>query len=343
MIASTIIIIGLCILIYIIATRWRLHSHIVRLYGTTFGHEPDEISLDRWIYNWRGDAQFMRFHDEIEESRRASANERIIITGLCQDHGRESIENWLPIAEYIGSCFHDYRILVVENDSIDDTREYWIEQSRRNAKILILCDDDMPLNVASCRLGIRSDGDKERNLEARINRMAMLRDLYLRRIVRKWSDYEYMLVIDWDLIGHLATEGVFHALSWIRDGRADVMAVNSLYLDKQKQWQVFDTFPLLDHYKCHDLHEKKRLMDKMTSSMWHSRLVQTLNEPIQVKSAFGGMAIYNLKAVFETGSNYLIPYEERVCNIQCEHTSFHRFLRVFIDPWFVLLLKKNLH
>jgi len=334
----------LLILCYIIYQRYRLQHHIQDLYKKIFHHPPDDVTLDRWMHNWKGDQVFYEFARRIVESRRRAKKERILFTGLCQDHGDEIIPHWLPRIEHLGEYFEDYRILIMENDSDDDTRERWIQETYRNPRVLVLCDDERPLNIKECRLGVRSStGDKEQNLRRRVDRLANLRDTYLRRIGRKWADYEYMVVIDWDLIGDLSLEGFFHALSGVRDRTADVMTVNSLYRKPDGIWRIFDTFPLLNHHRCDELQKKKRQLDAETERTWRDRLTKTLREPVQMESAFGGLAIYSLPRVIETRSYYAIPEHEKRCPIQCEHTSFHRFLRVYIDPWFVLLLRKNLH
>jgi hypothetical protein len=312
------------------------------MYKRQFHHPPDEVTMDRWMNNW-DQRRFSAFVQIVKDSRKAAYNERIIFTGLCQDHGRQIISHWLPIIESIGDCFEDYRILIMENDSFDDTRSQWLHETYRNRRILLLCNDDQPLNMKECRLGIRSStGDKEKNLKERVNHMADLRDLYLKRVRRKWSNYQYMVVIDWDLIGQLSLEGFFHALAFVRDGMADGVAVNSLYY-KDKMWHIFDTYPLLNHHRCNEIYEKKKKLDVIIDKQWRQRMTKTLIAPVQVESAFGGMAIYSLPRVLATESFYTIPDLEKLCDIQCEHTSFHRLLHIFIDPWFVLLLSKNLH
>lgn len=337
------------ILVVVYAYRkYRLNLYIHSLYQEAFEHPPDILTHRRWVHNWTGEKGWHEYVGKVVASAEASRGERILFVGLCQDHGREMIAFWLPLVEALGGYFQDYRILILENDSKDDTRKRLLDETHRNPKILILCDDESPMNTPTCQLGIRSiekREDKETRLFQRLHIMAQLRDVYLKRIGRKWAGYNHMVVIDWDLMGELSIEGFFHGLGLLRSGEVDAVAVNSMYWDnKKKTHRVFDTFPLLTHQiRCDALLRKKDQMDKEADNQYRARLSYQQKDPLLVESAFGGIGLYNLKRVLETKSHYFIPEEERRCPIQCEHSTFHRFLRVAIDPWFVLILSKNLH
>jgi hypothetical protein len=328
--------------------KYRLNLYIESIYLQVLDHPPDILTHRRWAHHWKGQRELHKYLDQVRKSVEASKKERIVFVGLCQDHARELIAFWLPIVEALGSYFHDYRILILENDSKDDSRKLLLNETTRNPKILILCDDESPLNTPACRFGVRSiekKEDKENELPNRLHIMAQLRDTYLKRIGRKWSTYDHMVVIDWDLMGELSIEGFFHGLGLLRSGDVDAVAVNSMYWNKDKKTHcVFDTFPLLSHkLRCEALLHKKEQMDKEANDYYRAKLSYQLKDPLLVESAFGGIALYNLKRVLETQSHYFIPEQERRCPIQCEHTTFHRFLRVAIDPWFVFILSKNLH
>jgi hypothetical protein len=343
----TLLLLSIVVVIYAYS-RYRLNLHIISLYNQEFQHPPDILTHRRWVHNWKSDRGWTDYVNSVHESVRACATERVIFVGLCQDHGKELIEYWLPFVEAIGQYCKDYRILILENDSKDGTRKRLLQETMRNPKILILCDDESPLNKPECKIGLRSiqkKEDKENDLPNRLHIMAQLRDTYMRRIARKWSKYDRMVVIDWDLMGELSVEGFFHAMGVVRTGEVDAVAVNSMHWDKkQKKYRIFDTFPLLSHkLRCDALFHKKTQMDTEIDTQYRDRLACRQKDLMMVESAFGGICIYNLQRVMETSSRYFIPENERRCPIQCEHSTFHRYLRVAIDPWFMFLLSKNLH
>ena len=77
---------------------------------------------------------------------------------------------------------------------------------------------------------------------------------------------------------------------------------------------------------------------KMKKKMQHKVLYDS-SYPIPVESAFGGIALYNIAQIRSKGASY----ENPSCPIECEHTTFHRKLNVFIDPWMTLFITKNRH
>lgn len=353
--SSTLMIAVLCCLIVIIAMMLIYHVHrawraarLERLYQRDLGHPPDPVSLDRWLHGWSGqESEWGQFVARVRESQMRCMEERVVFVGLCQDHARESLAFWVPIVERLGRGFKDYRVLFLENDSRDDSREVLLAASRRNPRFLVLCDDETPMNADQCVLGIRAidqSEDKETRLASRLETMAYLRDTYMRRISRKWPDYDYMVVVDWDLVGQLPDDGFYHALSLLRDQIADGVMVNSLHPTSTGAWKMFDTFPLLqEDIQCERVLHHKREMDEMTKEQYSDRLWYQLRHPLHIRSAFGGIGIYRLATVLSTRSHYHLAQEDKVCPIQCEHTAMHRFLRICIDPWFVFLLEKNLH
>jgi len=349
------IIILLCVVFLAIVTvliacvKWYFHiqkkEQVLQIYHSTFRHPPDSLTMDRWAR--RPPETLHEFIQAVKASQDVASGEKIIFTGLCQDHANDVVSHWIPLVEYIGSFFQDYRILLLENDSRDNSRQVLLKESRRNPKILVLCDEDIPLNAPSCNLGFRSindENEKETKLESRIDKIAYLRDVYLKRIGRKWSHYQFMVVIDWDLIGQFSIEGFFHGLSILRGHQeVDVVAVNSFY-PRDNQWNIYDTFPLLDHrVRCDRMMKQKRQMDEETNQHYKKRLAYEQDDPLHIDSAFGGIGLYYLPRVIETRSHYFIPKEEQSCPIECEHSSFHRHLNVVIDPWFIFLIEKNLH
>lgn len=320
------------------------------VYTDVFGHEPDPITSDKWRRNQKTFSEYM---NRVIESQMLCKEETIIMTGLCRNNGLKSIQFWIPVLEHIGGFFKDYRILILENDSTDDTRKLLLSESRRNPRILVLCDDDTPLNTELCVMGMTSDvsvgGRKdERHLERRLEILAYLREMYLKRILRKWGRYTYMMVIDWDLIGELSIEGFFDSLGHIRQGDTDAVAVNSYYTNGKRQWRFFDTYPLLADHSCVDIYRDKKKLDRDAEKRMRKQLMPASRiEPLEVSSAFGGVCLYSMKALSETNAHYVYDgsYDSdiQLCKRQCEHSKLNERLRVVINPLFVFLIKENLH
>jgi len=340
----------LCVAICIFFCIQVLYTNKVRsMYEQAFHHPPDDISLERWRRRWykNGLYELRQYIDRVHVSREACRRETIIFTGLCQNHGHNVIRFWLPILEKWGSEFHDYRVLIMENDSTDGTRQLLLQEARRNPKMLVLCDDDTPLNIQNCSLGVSSSPDKqskEKDLARRLHVLATLRDNYMNRINRKWSHYTHLVVIDWDLVGDLSEEGFFDSLQYLRDNKADGVAVNSYHYTKKHHWRFFDTFPLLNHHRCVAIHRDKVRLDKDTCDRLTKRLLYNEIHPFRVESAFGGICIYNMASVIQRDASYVRPPPgTKKCDIQCEHSTFNQNLQIIINPRFQFLIVRNFH
>lgn len=337
---TMLVIIVLCTIgILFIWDKYKKNKKIQFLYNQHFGHDADVLTKQRWLYHWN-EKRFNQYVKHVHSSMESAKKENIIFIGLCQDNGKIWIPFWIKIIEYIGTYFRDYRIVFLENDSKDDTRELLLQERKRNHRINVMCDDKQAMNISSCKLGIRSYSDrslKEANLRERINVLRDLRQKLIERARQKWHNTTYTVIIDWDLIGDFSIEGFFHALSYVRNDITDAIAVNSL-CNRQGTWNIFDTFPLIDtEHQCTSIKRHKTTMDNIINKRYINSLVYQRIEPIQVKSGFGGVMIYKSSSIIF--ANYITNQH---CSLECEHSAFHHGLRIMIDPWFSLLLTRNM-
>src|SRR5437763_246938 len=71
---------------------------------------------------------------------KAAINEKVLICGTCKDVSARILKT-IKIIEHMGQLFSDYRVLVYENNSIDNTKELIQEWSQNNSKIIIYSED----------------------------------------------------------------------------------------------------------------------------------------------------------------------------------------------------------
>lgn len=326
--------------------KQRKKSRSLKEYKRVFGNEPDVLTLQKWSET--GSPYKKTYTRQVQESKKKCASETIVFVGLIRNNGEKAVSFWKPWIEGLGGYFSDYKIIFVENDSQDDTRDWIWNWKKQNEKVHLLC-PEKGYNTKDCKLGISSyqkRGDKETKLEKRIEILSILRESYLEEI-KTYEGVDFVMVIDWDIQGDLSVEGFFHALHLMRNSsRIDTVAVNSFYQVRNKNWKIFDTFPLISSDVCMELSipEKKRKMDEKTEKKFHQTFLKNLN-PIFVDSAFGGMALYKCQSWKEKEVHY---YEEdndiqARCPYQCEHSRLHEKLNVVVDPWFIFLVAKNMN
>lgn len=334
------LIIILLILVGKLIYQYSLYRKIRSNYCLVTDEDIDPITHDKLV-KCHETLPYHNYFNYSNLSMKKAKNERIVFAGLCQDHGEKVLKMWLPLLKKLGGYFKDYVIIIVENDSVDNTREYLLQEAHKNDRFIVLCDQNKPVNTKTCQLGKRSvekGGDKEKNLEKRIGTLAKFREVYWEYILKNYSDYDYMCVIDWDLEGLFPTTGFFHGLYYVRD-YANVVACNSFH-KMGNVYSVHDTYPLLNHYRCDYLVKNKSIEDLRTKMQMREKILYKSFYPVPVESAFGGVALYNIQNIKQNNAHYTNP---PLCPVECEHTTFHRNQSVYIDPWMTFYITKNNH
>jgi hypothetical protein len=139
---------------------------------------------------------------EIEAGREEIRQSRVVFAGLIRDRQdripylKKRLESW-------AAPFKDYRILIVENDSRDQTRERLLVWAKENPKVTILgCGENAP----RCSLSLAPTA-KRTHGGSRIEKMAYLRNIYVDYIRQHYNDWDYLVVNDMDLVGEVSPQG----------------------------------------------------------------------------------------------------------------------------------------
>lgn len=236
---------------------------------------------------------------------------RVAIAAVCRN-----VAGILPVTirrlASLMSLFAASRVFVYENDSSDATKlmlRRWAARDRR-------------IDVTTETIG--HPVNPKRRCPARAERMARYRARCHESIVSRADDFDFVIVVDMDLIGGWSEEGVANSLG--HDGW-DFVGANGLIYRRSgldaNQLRQYDAWAL-----------RWRDDEEPLSTALASRLVPRRGEPLlAVGSCFGGIGIYTIDA-FTAGS-----YEAG----DCEHVTFHRslrrrgFQRLFLNPSLITL------
>lgn len=229
--------------------------------------------------------------------------------------------------ERIGNKFKDYRVLIFENDSEDNTRQQLLEWQQKNPKIYVIpCGmDNEPLD---CKL-------KEKNLyeygsysDSRMEKMARFRNIYLNLVKTQYTDYDYMIVYDFDIKGSICIDGL--ATSFVDDW--DAIFVNGLMYIPGTFGLFYNYYDVLPLVKINDefkIREQLELYTKYGPLLVDSTLaVGKPNYP--VKSAFAGIGIYKIQSILDSNASYGSKYK-------CEHIELNEAIhknggKLYINP-----------
>jgi hypothetical protein len=234
------------------------------------------------------------------------AETRVAITGLARNLGHV-----LPLTiqrlENLGRCFADYRVVIYENDSSDDTRLVLARWARGNPRVHVVAEVlDDPVNPAT------------RCLE-RAARMASYRRRCQEEVLARCGHFDATVVVDLDVQGGFSLDGI--ASSFGQPGW-DFVGANGLICRRHglrlNALRQYDTWAL-------------RLDADLTplSTAAAGGIVFDRGLPlVPVTSCFGGLGIYSM-AAYRAGS-----YGTE----DLEHATFHRSLiargrgRLFLNP-----------
>jgi hypothetical protein len=243
---------------------------------------------------------------------------KVLIAGTIRD-GAHAIEESVQKIEAAFVAIPEVKWLVIESDSSDDTLSVLKNISERNQ------------NFKYKSLGILSE-----RYPARTDRIARARNEYLRLFQdsSEFSDFTHLVVADLDGVNNLLTrEGV---TSTFELSKESVVTANQLgpYYDiwalRHEFWSPNDCWKELEFFKRRVQWPERALEKSVLSRMI---TIDTEEEPIEVLSAFGGLAIYPRDSVRNLEYCGLNEYGEEVC----EHVQFSEGVRqngfkILINP-----------
>lgn len=235
----------------------------------------------------------------------------VTIVGTARD-----VEAYVPMTikkmEMVLSLFRSGSIVIYENDSKDNTLKMLQQWAKRNKNVALI---------------------SEKNVEGkRTHRLAYARNLLMRAALGLGR--EYVVVMDMDDKNRSLRRRPFLTSFQYKDLEWAMMAANQ----KRKYYDVW-ALRTYDNWLTFDWMQCARVVRNMDFCLTHrSRNVPAHSEPIAVKSAFGGVAVYRarylLNATYRGGEG-----EGEVC----EHVSFNEDVRtknggkLYINPKMIIV------
>ncbi len=172
---------------------------------------------------------------------------------------------------------------LVESDSEDNSRD-------------ILNDFALSTNY----FFFKSLGTLRENIPARTERMAYVRNEYLRELNENplFKDVEYVVVCDFNNLNselnYAAIDSSFHRADWDACFANPRGPYYDIWALRHELWSPNDCWKQLEFMRKYKVFPEKAL-----NAAVHSRMITipSSNEWIQVKSAFGGLGIYKAKVL----------------------------------------------
>lgn len=232
-------------------------------------------------------------------------NSRIAICSLGRNISKSFSSNSKNF-EYIGEQFGDYKIVFFENDSVDNSRDLLTNWATENKNVVLL--DCCNLGSCDCKLKTKKGYDIGWNSTERMSAMSDYRNKYLNYVKNNLPDYDYMLVVDFDLDGAASIEGIYDSLyqtDWdaiFCNGKFPIPGTFGLVL------MTYDALAFVDINKDYKV--------KITNYELLKNYI-TINgkkdiNMMPVKSAFNGCGLYKVNSIKNCS------YDG---NLSCEHAN----------------------
>jgi hypothetical protein len=254
----------------------------------------------------------------------------IVFTGLCIN-----IEKNIPLLksriEHLGNYFKEYKFVIFENDSTDNTRDLIKEWSKHNPNIILVpCVEE-----EDCKLRVNKAISSGTFSSDRMKRMANYRNRLLDFIKQKYINYNYLMMFDLDISG-----------PWYIDGIADSFS-------KSNKWDVVTAFGLngitgtfgkpvyydFIAYRDDKLNVNKNILD-FIDIIYKMDNIKNKNKLIKTTSSFAGMAIYKMDIFKNPNINYTPIDNIYICEhiILADNMIRNGYDNIYINPNMMILV-----
>jgi hypothetical protein len=209
-------------------------------------------------------------------------NERVLICGVVKNCG-DKINHNINLAIKTGEIFNDYKIIIYENNSTDNTKEE-LNKFTDNSKILIKS-EDIDLNDRNNFKLWAYTKITGSNHPCRIEMISNARNKVIDEINKsEYNQFSYVFWIDFDAHG------------W------DIYGIIDSF-NKKNMWDVIYANNTNIYYDMYAFRGGKQLFgpEIIGDLFWNSLQyfnINTQNNLISVYSAFGGLGIYK-KEIFK--------------------------------------------
>lgn len=262
----------------------------------------------------------------------------IIFCGLIKNgsYNIESIKK--TIYSIVGIC-KTYKILIVENDSVDNTRQLLLEWVKKDRNVIVL---GCGVNSEKCNIESIKNNNLKGKEKDRIDKMVYLRNIYMKYISKNLRDYDYTIVYDCDLVGKLYMDGVYHSFYNLKNYDINAVSAYGFINDSKNKMLsfLFDKLHIYDSYAFLKYNPSKTDYIDSISKLYYIDSISKYKKDkiIKVSSCFNGITIYRTESILDRLYKTIIIDD----NVLCEHVPLNlEISKIYLSYLFVYNISKN--
>lgn len=246
-----------------------------------------------------------------ETSKPPLEKSRVVICGCARDVAEHLPRVFANGIYPIAKLFYDYRIVIFENDSQDETLNILSEMQIKDSKFILLTERGL-----------------DHQLKSRTKRLAYARNRYLEYVHTRFPHFDYLIVLDMDDHPVENREVQAEKIRLIFDMRErwDALSIGSPF--------YYDIWALRSKeypHNCWNVNHPHEFVDRAKKEMRTKIKGMKKNELLEVDSSFNGITFYYLPKT--THCLYDGENKEPVVKTKrdCEHVAFHRDMKAKHD------------
>jgi len=253
-------------------------------------------------------------------------DKRVIFCGMVRDCGNAVKKN-ISTIESIAALFYDYRIVVIENNSQDNTKDVLNSWQKSNNKVTAICNDFDESKYKELTL---TEGYFLDNSFKRISKYVDYRNLYMEYIDKMDFAADYVILVDLD-VARIDVKGII--TSFGSPFEWDAITANGYSLSPKLRRRFHDTYALCEFGK----QDSPQLATQITEYRETFKGLKKGKPFVRVFSAYGGLVIFKRDAIRNLRYKIMYNNYDHV-EVRCEHFSiFHQmfergFDKVYINP-----------
>jgi hypothetical protein len=322
---TLIILLLICLLLLEQYCRWNDKSFLEVLHPNWFA---DITKFPN--YDFKCQRNCNSYNMKVESGYKIMKQKSVVIAGLCINLGSKAntIKTRL---EHLGGYFKDYRCVIFENDSVDDTRKILKQIQHENNKIILMdCSD-----AIECRYKIAKAIDHGALSTKRMEIMADYRNRLLEHIKQNYSNFDCIAMIDLDIKGPINIEGVANSFGFYNDW--DSISAYGIMGSAITFGQPYYYDLLAYSDGIHNYGERHSDAIPLFAKI---NKYDIGDDPYLIKSGFCGLAFYKM-AIFR---NPAITYTPQDGKYKCEHLILHENMinhghdKIYINPNMTVLV-----
>jgi|688.fasta_scaffold00081_87 hypothetical protein len=252
-------------------------------------------------------------------------NKKVVVCAAVRNI-QDTIKPVFDNINRLSGIFEDVRCILVESDSYDNTLA-----SIKHYKPYL-----------NCTLDVYSFGNMERVVPNRMQRICRARNYYLDIVQQEYSDYDYLLVIDFNETNiepydlDLIKSNFELSVDWDMVCANQELLYYDLYALRHQEWMPFNCWnaignrpSFMSYETAHNIYVKSRFLN-----------IKKTHPPIKVMSAFGGSAFIKISSIGQARHRAVDDGNEE----ECEWVSFCKALQnVYINPMFINMRRQSRH